>query len=224
MIPLVLWLNQSATVRLLLALAMTYGWELKQLDVSNAFLHGILKEEVYMYQSQGSVDASCPHHVCLLHKALHGLKQAPRAWFDRYSSQLLHIGFSSFGANGNLFIYKNDSHLVFLLLYVDDIIVTGNHPNFIASLNAHLNVDFDLKDLGKLHYFLVLQIEYIPSGLFVHQSKYVADLLHKFAMDDCKPWKTPCVPNHHSSPHDSSLLPNPTFYRSLRDFAVSHLY
>ena len=147
---------KPTTVRLLLALAVKYGWPFKQLDVSNAFLHDILKEVVYMAQPQGYVDQSCPNHVCLLHKALYGLKQAPKAWFERFTSQLLHVGFVAFRVDGNLFIYNHASHLVFLLLYVDDIIVTGNHPDFISSLLGVLSNDFDLKDLGRLHYFLGL--------------------------------------------------------------------
>ena len=194
---------KPATVRLLLALAVNCGWELKQLDVSNAFLHGILKEEVYMAQPQGHVDSYFPTHVCLLHKALYGLKQAPRAWFERFTTQLLHIGFVASGADGNLFIYRHDGHLVFLLLYVDDIIVIGNHPSFTTSLLHQLSSDFDLKDLGKLHYFLGLQIE------------YTLDLLNKFHMADCKPCNTPCAANAHLWPNDSPLLSNPTHYRSL---------
>ena len=120
-------------VRLLLALAITYGWDFKQLDVSNAFLHGLLKEAVYMAQPQGYVDPSCPNHVFLLHKALYGLKQALRAWFERFITQLLHLGFVASGADGNLFLNNHGSHLVFLL-YVDDIIVTSNHPAFISTL------------------------------------------------------------------------------------------
>ena len=77
---------KPTTVRLLLALAVNYGWSLRQLDVSNAFLHGILNEKVYMAQSQGYEDQSYPNHVCLLHMAFYGLKQAPRAWFERFSS------------------------------------------------------------------------------------------------------------------------------------------
>ena len=77
---------KPATIRLLLSLAVTYGWSLKQLDVSNAFLHGVLKEKVYMAQPQGYIDQSCANHVCLLHKAFYGLKQAPWAWFERFST------------------------------------------------------------------------------------------------------------------------------------------
>ena len=84
---------KPTTVRLLLALAVQNGWELKQLDVSNAFLHGVLKEEVFMAQPQEYVDPAFPKHVCFLHKALYGLKQAPRAWFERFTSKLLHVGF-----------------------------------------------------------------------------------------------------------------------------------
>ena len=99
---------------------------------------------------------------------------------------------------------------MFLLLYVDDIIVTGNHPSFTAFLLHQLSSEFDLKDLGKLHYFLGLQIEYTSSGLFVHQSKYTLDLLNKFHMADCKPCNTPCAANAHLWPDDSPLLSNPT--------------
>ncbi|XP_050281330.1 uncharacterized mitochondrial protein AtMg00810-like [Quercus robur] len=118
-------------------------------------------------------------------------------------------------ADGNLFIYDHDGHLVFLLLYVDDIIVIGNHPSFIASLLATLGQDFNLKDLGRLHYFLRLQFDYTPAGLFVHQTKYATDLLHKFSMSECKPCKTPCTPNAHLIANDSPLLPNPIVYKSM---------
>ena len=119
------------------------------------------------------------------------------------------------GADGNLFIYNHDSYMVFLLLYVDAIIVIGNHPSFISSLIHSLSQEFDLKDLGRLHYFLGLQIDYTSDGLFVHQSKHVLDLLHKFSMSECNPCKTPCSPNAHLVPNDSPLLPDPTLYRSL---------
>ena len=113
----------------------------------------------------------------------------------------------------NLFIYRHGSHLVFLLLYVDDIILTENDSAFTASIIQLLTSTLDLKDLGLLHYFLGLQIEY--TGLFVHQTKYATDLLTKFAMTDCKPCKTPCSPNQHLLPNDSPPLSDPSSYRSL---------
>ena len=188
---------------------------MRKLDVSNAFLHGVLKEEVYMAQPQDYVDPAFPKHVCLLHKALYGLKQAPRAWFERFTSQLLHIGFCASAADGNLFILRHGSSIVFLLLYVDDIIITGNRSSFVSSVIKLLGVDFDLKDLELLHYFLGLQVDYTSSRLFVHQTKYASDLLKKFGMTDCKPCKTPSSPNSHFLPNDSPLLSDPTTYRSL---------
>ena len=157
---------KPAIVRILLTLDVQFGWELRQLDVSNAFLHGVLKEEVYMAQPQGYVDLAFPQHVCLLHKALCGLKQAPKAWFERFTSQLLHIGFFASTADGNLFILRHGSSIVFLLLYVDDIIITSNKSSFVSSIIKLLGVDFDLKDLGLLHYFLDLQIDHTSSGFF----------------------------------------------------------
>ena len=121
-----------------------------------------------MAQPQGYIDSKFPKHVCLLHKALYGLKQTPGAWFERFTSQLFHIRFSALGVDGNLFIYKHGCHLVFLLLYVDDIILTGNDSTFTTSLIHQLGSEFDFKDLGPLHYFLGLQIDYTSNGLFVH--------------------------------------------------------
>ena len=81
------------TVKIILSLAIQFNWPLKQLDVRNAFLHGFLKEEVFMVQPPGYVDPALPNHVCLLQKSLYGLKQAPWAWFERFSTHLLHLGF-----------------------------------------------------------------------------------------------------------------------------------
>ena len=168
-----------------------------------------------MAQPQGYVDLAFLRHVCLLHKALYGLKQAPRAWFERFTFQLLHVGFYASVADGNLFILRHQSFTVHLLLYVDDIIITDNSSTFVYSIIKLLGIDFDLKDLGLLHYFLSLQIDYTFTSLFVHQIKYASDLLQKFGMTDCKPCKTPCSPNHHLLPNDSPLLSDPKTYRSL---------
>ena len=168
-----------------------------------------------MAQSQGYVDPAFPKHVCLLHNALYGLKQAPKAWFERFTTQLLHTSFYASNADGNLFILKHGSYLVFLLLYIDDIIITGNNRSFISSIIQLLSSNFDLKDLGLLHYFLGLQIDYTSSGLFVHQTKYASNLLQKFAMADCKPCKTPCSPNQNLLPSDIPLLLGPKPYRNL---------
>ena len=206
---------KPATVRIILALAVQFNWSLKQLDVSNAFLHGVLQEEVFMSQPLGYVDPDHPELVCKLHKAIYDLKKAPRAWFDSFTSQLYHIGFQASSVDSNLFILHQGSFVVYLLLYVDDIIITGNSVPFIDHLVSRLAAVFDLKDLGPLTYFLGLQIEYTSSGLFVHQSKYALGLLTKFNMLDCKPCLTPCSPTAHVSSQTSPLLPDPTIFRSM---------
>ena len=98
---------------------------------------------------------------------------------------------------------------------MDDTIITSNKSNFVTSIIKLLGMEFDFKDLGLLHYFLGLQIDYTSSGLFVHQTKYATNLIRKFGMTDCKPCKTPSSPNSHLLPNDSPFLSYPTSYRSL---------
>ena len=105
--------------------------------------------------------------------------------------------------------------MVYLLLYVDDIIITGSNSSIVSDIIQQLSATFALKDLGPLSYFLGLQFEYTPTGIFDHQSKYAKDLLIKFNMLDCKPCSNPCCSSHHLVPANSPLLTYPTAYRSL---------
>jgi hypothetical protein len=99
-----------------------------------------------MEQPSGFVHSQYPNHVCLLHKSLYGLKQAPRAWFEKLSTCLISIGFTCSKADSPLFIYRHDTNFIILLVYVDDVIITGNNSTFISSLTQRLNKDFALKD------------------------------------------------------------------------------
>jgi hypothetical protein len=203
------------TVRLILALAVTYHWPLRQLDVRNAFLHGVLKEEVYMTQPPGYVNPSLPQHVCQLHKSIYGLKQAPRAWFESFTTQFLNLGFISSSADSSLFIYRDGPTIAFLLLYVDDIVLTGNNSSFLTQLIHNLSKVFELKDMGTLSYFLGLQITRSSKGLTLTQTKYATDLLTKHNMLQCSPCKTPCVPNVRLSSTSGEPLTDIHAYRSL---------
>ena len=206
---------KPATVRLILAIAVSCNWSLRQLDVSNAFLHGLLKEEVYMTQPPGYMDSHHPSYVCKLHKSLYGLKQAPRAWFERFTFHLLHLGFTASMADSSLFIFHSSGTIIYLLLYVDDIIVTGNNSAQISSFIAALSQVFELKDLGPLSYFLGIQISPTKYGITLTQSKYASDILHRFNMSNSKPVKTPCCPATRLVPHTGVSLADPTEYRSL---------
>ena len=122
--------------------------------MKNAFLHGVLEEEVYMKQPPGYENPNAPHHVCRLDKSLYGLKQAPRAWFSRLSSKLQELGFLASKADTSLFIYNKSGIIIFVLVYVDDIIVTSSSSKAITSLLQDLGSAFALKDLGDFHFFL----------------------------------------------------------------------
>jgi hypothetical protein len=185
---------KAPTIRVILSLAVRFKWPLRQLDVKNAFLHDKLNERVYMEQPPGFVHTQCPDHVCLLHKSIYGLKQAPRAWFAKLSTCLISIGFICSKADSSLFIYRHGTILTFLLVYVDDVIITGNTPTFITSLIKRLNDEFALKDLGQLSYFLGLEVRYFPGGLIVSQTKYARDLLAKANMLEASKIKTPISP------------------------------
>ncbi|GAB2300803.1 hypothetical protein Dimus_038636 [Dionaea muscipula] len=206
---------RHTTVRVVLAIAASQSWKLRQLDIKNAFLHGDLREEVFMQQPKGFVDPTMPTHVCRLHKSLYGLKQAPRAWNEKFMSFLPAIGFQPSHSDPSLFVRSHSSTIVILLLYVDDIILTGNSDEALRFVIDELGSVFDLKDMGLLRYFLGLEIDYHPTGLFIHQSKYAVDHLQKAAMASCKSCSTPCSPHVYLSPLDGVPLENPSFYRSI---------
>lgn len=147
---------KAVTIRTILSIAVS--WSLRQLDVQNAFLHGILEEEVYMRQPPGYEDPKYPDHICKLDKALYGLKQAPRAWYSRLCTKLQELGFKPSKADTSLFFYSKGNVSIFLLIYVDDIIVVSSVPSATATLLKDLTKDFALKDLGELQFFLGIEV------------------------------------------------------------------
>lgn len=120
-------------MRLILSLAVSRGWPLRQIDVNNDFLHGHLTEDVYMSQPPGFEDPTRSTFVCKLNKALYGLKQSPRAWFSRLSDKLYELGFSSSKADTSLFMFHEGDTHIYMLVYVDDIVITGSSQ---AAVNA----------------------------------------------------------------------------------------
>ena len=205
---------RASTVRIVLSIAVTRGWNIRQLDVKNAFLHGLLQEEVFMEQPPGYIDTSHPHHVCRLKKAIYGLKQAPRAWFHRFSNFLLTIGFTCSKADYSLFVHSSDNGIIYLLLYVDDIVLTGSNASLIDTFIHKLQQEFSMKDLGNLHYFLGLEVTQSSQGLFLSQVKYARDILIRAELHDSKPIATPMIVSHHLT-SDGPLFHSPTIYRSL---------
>ncbi|RVW83707.1 Retrovirus-related Pol polyprotein from transposon RE1 [Vitis vinifera] len=182
---------KAATIRIILIVALSFQWEIRQLNVHNAFLNGELEEQVYMSQPPGYLDTKFPTKVCRLKKALYGLKQAPRAWFQRLSSALIQWGFSNSRTDSSMFLHFGESTTLIVLVYVDDIIITGCSSTQISSLIAKLDSIFTLRDLGQLSYFLGIEVSYHEGSMNLSQTKYVSDLLHRTEMFDTKPAKTP---------------------------------
>jgi hypothetical protein len=200
---------------LVLSLATSTGWPIRQIDVQNAFLHGWLSEDVFMTQPPGFIHPQFPNHIYKLHKALYGLKQAPRAWFSRLSDRLLELGFISSRSDPSLFILHTPQETSFVLIYVDDILITSSLPHGTASLIQSLRAEFAIKDLGPLHYFLSMEGTSTPDGLILSQQRYILDLLKKSNMSEAKPIKTPMSTAHTLSLLFGDPLPDPSPYRSL---------
>jgi histone deacetylase 1/2 len=158
---------KAATIRLILSIAVSRGWSLRQLDVQNAFLHGVLEEQVYTRKTLGYEDASRPTFVCKLDKALYGLKHAPRAWYARLCGKLEALGFVPSKADTSLFYYNKGKHTLFILVYVDDIIVASSSQEATNALLKDLEKEFALKDLGDLHFFLRIEVKRSFDGLLL---------------------------------------------------------
>lgn len=179
------------------------------MDVTNVFLHGELEEPVYMTQPWGFVDPERPNHLCRLSKALYRVKQALRVWFNTFSNFLIDFGFTCSKSNMSLFtLHSNDKTLI-LLLYVNDILLTGSDDALIQDLLRALHNIFSMKDLGKPHYFLGTEIESNYGSLFLHQKAYAEDIVYRAAMSYCNPMPTP-LPQRIEDPSTKMFLNQPT--------------
>ncbi|GJR18759.1 ribonuclease H-like domain-containing protein [Tanacetum coccineum] len=205
---------KPATIRTVLSLAISRHWHVHQLDVKNAFLHGNLSETVYMHQPPGFRDAHHPDHVCLLQRSLYGLKQAPRAWFQRFAAYASRVGFHHSRCDSSLFIFRHGTDIAYLLLYVDDIVLTASSTAFLQRVIASLHAEFSMTDLGPLNYFLGVSVTRNRSGMFLCQQKYASEVLERAGMLTCNPCRTP-VDTDFKLSADGDHVSDPTLYRSL---------
>ncbi|PKU81153.1 Retrovirus-related Pol polyprotein from transposon TNT 1-94 [Dendrobium catenatum] len=203
------------TVRVLILIALHFNWDIHQLDVSNAFLHGKLSETVFMQQPPGFQDVVHPTFVCKLNKALYGLKQSPREWYATLSHHLLNFGFKISNADPSLFTYKSGSNQLYILIYVDDILLTGNSKLEINRLLTSLHEQFQMRNLGSLANFLGIQTSKTSYGVLLHQQQYATRILEKAGMHNSKPVATPLTCSTGNSPDCSPEFPNPHLYRQL---------
>jgi Reverse transcriptase (RNA-dependent DNA polymerase) len=206
---------KSTTVQIVITIALSNHWYLHQLDVNNAFLHGDLQETVYMMQPPGFVDSLHPSYICKLKKVLYGLKQALRAWFHKLKQFLLSQNFHSSQSDHSLFIHSSPDCVILILMYVDDIIVTGNIKTTIQSLINSLDAQFSLKDLGPFNYFLGIQVTSVDNGVHLSQSKYFTSILDKTEMTGAKLCQIPLATGVQLSKFDGKPLADPTLYRTI---------
>jgi hypothetical protein len=158
---------KPATIWTVLSLAASRAWPFHQLDVKNAFLHGHLEETVYCQQPPGFIDPAAPDNVCLLQKSLYGLKQAPRAWYQRFAAFLRQLGFVASTSDTSVFVYKEGAQIAYLLLNVDDIILTTSSSALLQHIMAKLHSEFAMTDLGDLHHFLGIVVTCSTDDMFL---------------------------------------------------------
>jgi hypothetical protein len=202
------------SIRTIIAIAAEMGWRIHQMDVKTAFLNGFIEEEVYIEQPQGFEVSDRETHVCLLRKALYGLKQAPRAWYSRIDTYLLQMGFEKSDADPNLYFIIRGEDTLILILYVDDLFITGAE-DLIADCKLGLASEFEMSDIGLMHYFLGMEVWQEEGHIFLGQGKYAADILSRFQMEDCRPMSTPMITNWKKLSASDSQLVDATVYRQL---------
>jgi hypothetical protein len=149
---------KPATIQTVLTLVPTHNWPTHQLDVSNAFLHGYLQEHIYCQQPTGFVDSRQSDAICLLSWSLYGLHQAPRAWFEHFVDHVTSLGFVQSKADSPLFVYNRDGSMAYLLLYVDDMILSASSTNLLCQVIACLQDAFTVKDMVPVKHFLGISV------------------------------------------------------------------
>nr|GEU83551.1 retrovirus-related Pol polyprotein from transposon TNT 1-94 [Tanacetum cinerariifolium] len=185
------------------------------MDVKTAFLNGNLREEVYVSQSDGIVDQDNPNHVYKLKKALYGLKQALRVWYDMLSSFLISQDFSKGSVDPTLFIRRNGNDLLSVQIYVDDIIFAVSTPELCDLFANLMCLKFKMSMMGKISFFLGLQISQSPRGIFINQSKYVLESLKKYGFESCDPVDTPMVEKSKLDEDKEGKAIDPSHYRGM---------
>ncbi|GJX24436.1 retrovirus-related pol polyprotein from transposon TNT 1-94 [Tanacetum coccineum] len=202
-------------IRIFLAFDAHMNMVIYQMDVKTAFLNANLREEVYVSQPNGFVDPNNPNHVYKLKKALYGLKQATRAWYDMLSSFLISQDFSKGSLDPTMFIHKEGKELLLVQVYVDDIIFAASTPELCDLFAKIMCSKFKMSMMGKISFFLGLQIFQNPRGIFINQSKYALESLKKYGFDSCDPVDTPMVEKSKLDEDKEGKVVDPSHYRGM---------
>ena len=203
------------TVRLLLALAANEGWEIHHMDVKSAFLNGELEEEVYVAQPSGFVVEGEEHKVLKLHKALYGLRQAPRAWNAKLDRTLFNLDFEKCPSEPALYKRNKKGAALLVGVYVDDLVITRRNVADIEAFKVQMKSLFSMSDLGLLSYYLGIEVKQTPQGIYLNQSSYASRILEKCGMKDCNPGQTPMEPRLKLSKMSKAPTVDCTYHRSV---------
>ncbi|KAG2967995.1 hypothetical protein PC118_g18282 [Phytophthora cactorum] len=199
------------TLRMVIAIAKYFGWPLDQLDVVTAFLYGIMKEQVFCIVPEG-VELDGNFDCLELVKAIYGLKQASRVWNETFDEFVCSIGFQVSAFDPCLYIKVVDGHCVLVLVYVDDVLITGSSPELIARTKTDLKTRFEMTDSGKCAFVLGIELVDGPDGsVTMCQRRYVDDILKRFAMDECKAVVSPVDMSTRLVPSDAATKVNAPF-------------
>jgi hypothetical protein len=204
------------SIRMIISLEASMGWRLHKMDVKTTFLNREIEEEVYIEQPDGFMIHEKESHVCGLKKALYGLKQTPRAWYARIDVHMMSSDFNKSVVDSNLYYKTVNGESLILVLYVDDLFLTGT-KSLIVECKYALASEFEMKNLGMMQFFLGLEVWQRTDEIFLSQGKYTIEILKKFGMLNCKPLATPMVTNLKNlsvSSSDSDEI-YPTMYKPL---------
>ncbi|KAG3043973.1 hypothetical protein PC121_g22208 [Phytophthora cactorum] len=209
------------TLRMVIAIAKYFGWPLDQLDVVTAFLYGIMKEQVFCIVPEG-VELDGNFDCLELVKAIYGLKQASRVWNETFDEFVCSIGFQVSSSDPCLYIKVVDGHCVLVMVYVDDVLITGSSPELIARTKTDLKTRFEMTDSGKCAFVLGIELVDGPDGsVTMCQRRYVDDILKHFAMDECKAVVSPVDMSTRLVPSDAETKVNAPFREAVG--ALMHL-
>lgn len=204
------------TIRMIVALAAQRNWSIYQLDVKSAFLHGELSEVVYVEQPRGFEKKGDEEKVYKLKKALYGLKQAPRAWYSRIETYFLKEGFEKCDFEHTLFVKTGEGgKFLVVSLYVDDLIFTGNCESMFVKFKDSMKQEFDMSDLGKMRYFLGVEVLQCSEGIYISQKKFAREVLERFGMERSNFVNNPIVPGVKPTRDEEGVKIDATEYKQM---------
>ncbi|KAJ1691007.1 hypothetical protein LUZ63_015162 [Rhynchospora breviuscula] len=203
------------TIRLLISLAAQFKWSIYQMDVKSAFLNGVLEEEVFVEQPSRYMKAGKETQVLKLKKVLYGLKQAPRVWNSRIDTYIKKHKFKQCPYEHALYVKENKGNLLYVALYVDDLIFMGNDEKMIKEFKEVMTREFEMTDLGLMKYFLGLEVRQEKTWILVSQEAYAKEILKKYKMDECNPISTPMELGAKLSKFEGGDRVDASKYRSL---------